>query len=344
MLSRVADSLYWMSRYMERAENLARLMQASHELLLDGDTAGRAASSYWSPVLAATAMECAFSARQSDGGSVDVNTFMTLDRGNPDSILMCLLHARENARMVRDQISDEMWSELNELFLFMQSGETEMLFQRSPQTVYDRIIRGSLLFHGITSATLTRTEGWHFILLGKYLERAEKMTRFLDIRSASAAADNPSPESVQWATILRSASAFSAYRTSYGGEVTATGVVDLLLFSTRFPRSVRFCIREVDNTLHAISGTPPGTYSNEAERIAGRLLATLNFDSAIDVVARGTHAFIDELQSIMNNIGQAIFETYVLLPHDVNRITFAPAAAGRQVFLRSQQEQQQQQQ
>ena len=174
---------------MERAENLARLLQASNELLLDGATFGaQSFNDYWDPVLTATAMEDQFRSAIRQEAVADVGFFMTLHEGNPDSILMCLRHARENARTVRDQISDEMWTELNDLYLFFASGGAADLFRRSTQGLYDRVIRGSLLFHGITNATLSRSEGWYFILLGKYLERGEKTSRFLDIGGQSSSA------------------------------------------------------------------------------------------------------------------------------------------------------------
>jgi len=345
MLSRVADNLYWMARFMERAENLARLLQASNELLLDGETTGsRSLNDYWDPVLVATAMEEEFARIYPQGTVADVGFFITLHEGNPYAITMCLRQARENARTVRDQISDEMWTELNDLYLFITAPQTLQLFQASPQSVYDRIISGSLLFHGITDATLARTEGWQFIQLGKYLERADKTSRFLDIRVHSAQTGN-ALDSFQWTCILRSASAIGTYRAEVGGEPEAKGVIDLLMFSTDFPRSVRYCVQRIDATLHAISGSPTGSYSNAAERFAGRLLAQLNFGCSSEVLERGLQEYTDDLQQILNDLGQQIFETYVLLPQDQLSVTFIPSADTQQRrWLELQQQQQQQQQ
>lgn len=345
MLSRVADSLYWMARYMERAENLARLMQAGTELLLDEETlSARGLDNYWDPVLIATAQESLFQQLYPNGSSADVGMFMTLSEENPDSIAMCLRSARENARTVRDQISDEMWTELNDLYLFITARSTTTQFQRAPQNVYDRIIRGSLLFHGITSATMPRNEGWHFIQLGKYLERADKTSRFLDIRmNGGEASGGRSPDSVQWTSILRSAGAFGTYRSTFGSEVTAESVIDLLVFATEFPRSARFCARAIDSTLHAISGTPAGMYANKAERLAGRLLANLNFGGRGEVLERGLTLYIDDLQRQLNELGNAVFEVYVLIPQDKNNLTFIPSPPDRQRMLWEKQQQQQQQ-
>jgi uncharacterized alpha-E superfamily protein len=340
--------MYWMSRYIERAENLARLMQVSVELLLDGTSAGSARASgsdaYWLPVLAATAMEGTFQLLYPSPKSGDVAHFLTLDEKNPDSILSCLREARENARTVRDQITDEMWAELNHIYLQVSSPAGADLLENSPQTFFEKIIESALRFEGITSATLARNEGWHFLQLGRFLERADKTSRFLDIKTQTADPVESALESLQWGTILRACSAQTSYRRTHGTEFTLERVLDMLLFSTDFPRSVRFCVRAADEMLHYISGTPTGQYSNKCEKHAGSLLARLNFSSTSDVLKRGLHEYIDDLQVALNETGQAIFETYVFLPQDTTRpqVFLAPwDPVG--YHLQKQQEQQQQQ-
>jgi uncharacterized alpha-E superfamily protein len=321
MLSRVADHIYWMSRYIERAENIARLMQVSVELLLDS-SGPRAAKSddYWSPVLAATAMEGPFRLLYTAPKPGDSSHFLTLDERNPDSILSCVREARENARTVRDQISDEMWAELNQLYLLVDSPRGRDLLENTPQVFFEKIIQSSLLFDGITSATLSRTEGWNFLQLGRVLERADKTSRFLDIKTQSIATPaDTALEALEWGTILRACSAQASYRRVNGTEFTLERVLEHLLFSTEFPRSVRFCVRTADELLHNISGTPTGMYSNRCEKLAGALLSRLNFSGPSDVLERGLHEYIDELQVALNETGQAIFEAYVLIPEDALR-------------------------
>ena len=321
MLSRVADHLYWMSRQMERAENLARLVRVSEEMLLDDESLGRgSAQEYWTPVLAATAMEGAFRSLYPEPRQGDAARFLTLDLRNPDSILSCIKQARENARSVRDKISDEMWTELNALNMLVTSPEGAELLARSPHSFYEKIVASSMLFDGITEATLTRDEGWNFLQLGRLLERADMTSRFLDIRSQSTAPTGDSAlESLQWGAVLRACSAHASYRRLHGGEISVERVVDLLLFSNEFPRSVRHCLRRADEILHDISGTPTGRYSNACEKITGALLARLSFAGPGEVMARGLHAYIDELQTQLNGAGQSVFETYVLLPGEVSR-------------------------
>ena len=300
MLSRVADNLYWMSRYMERAENLARLMLVSTEMLLDSSAIGRRArGEYWMPILVATAMEGAFAELYPRPGAADVARFFALDARNPDSILSCVRQARENARTVRDQISDEMWTELNALHLFIGSAEGNEMHERSPQAFYEKVIQSSLLFDGITMATLSRTEGWQFLQLGRYLERADKTSRFLDIRT-QAVEDLDALQQIQGSTILRACSAAAAFRRMYGTDFGDANILEFLLLSMEFPRSVRFCVRTVDDILHQISGTPTGQYSNGAEKVMGALLAKLNFAGVHEVLDWGVHQYIDELQTAFN--------------------------------------------
>ena len=346
MLSRVANHIYWMSRYIERAENLARLMQVSVELLLDGTAAAghQKTDDYWTPVLAATALEAAFHHLYPEPRAGDRAHFLSLDERNPDSIFSCVREARENARTVRDQISDEMWAELNALFLFIGSSKGAELFETLPQAFFEKIIESALRFDGITSATLSRTEEWHFLQLGRFLERADKTSRFLDIKTQMVEPAESALEALQWGTILRACSAQTSYRKAYGTDLSLAQVLDLLLFSTDFPRSVRFCVRTADEMLHQISGTPTGQYSNRCEKLTGMLLARLNFSGSADVLESGLHAYIDGLQVALNETGQAIFDTYVLLPQDLNiSLVRAGNLDPSANHFRRQQEQQQQQ-
>ncbi len=315
-----------MSRYIERAENIARLMQVSFELLLDSAGVGSVKNDdYWSPVLAATAMEASFRLLYPDPKPNDSFHFLTLDERNPDSILSCVREARENARTVRDQISDEMWAELNQLHLLVSSERGTAMLASSPQGFFEKIIQSSLLFDGITSATLSRNEGWNFLQLGRFLERADKTSRFLDIKTQTMANTDIAVDALEWGTILRACSALASYRRVNGTEFTLDRVLEHLLFSTEFPRSVRFCVKMADEMLHHISGTSTGRYSNRCEKLAGALLARLNFSGPSDVLTRGLHEYIDDLQVALNETGQAIFEAYVHLPQEPLRAALRPA-------------------
>jgi uncharacterized alpha-E superfamily protein len=321
MLSRVANTFYWMVRYVERADNLARLIDVNRQLLLDSERLDSdRLSGFWQPIILSTGDEEAYNTLYSTTGSADVIRFLTDDTRNPNSITSCIALARENARTVRDQLSDELWEEINALYLFSRSKDASDLIISDPARYYEDIRRCAETFLGIAASTISRDEAWEFMDLGRHLERADKTTRFLDIANyLPQGDDSASTGGLHWSAILRSCGALGSYRASKR-RIDARGVVDFLVFSTVFPRSVRFCIENADISLHRISGTPRGTFSNEAERETGRLLAELNFGTADNAFNAGLHEYLDSLQERLNKIGEAIFETYVLMPEriDVN--------------------------
>ena len=336
MLSRAADNLYWMARALERAENLARLVDTNSQFLLDARfSADPHDSTGWRPILEVTCLDEDFARIQQEHPETGILEFLTLAKGNNDSIRQCIALARENARMVRDQISEEMWRELNRLHLFLQGPAARDEWEFSPQEFCDRIIRFSLLFQGLVEATIAQHEGYLFIKVGKYLERADKTTRILDIPAHHADNLVVSP----WPTVLRACSARSAYLASRGASISEKEAVSLLLFDQAFPRSVRFCLNEVDTALHQISGSARGTYANEAERLSGATLAGIDFNGPGDLERLGLHSYADRLQEQFNQIGQQIFETYVLLPAEVQQApSFSPLLV--QDYQQAQQQQQ----
>jgi uncharacterized alpha-E superfamily protein len=329
MLSRVANSLYWMVRYIERADSLSRLIEVNGQLLLDHERLdSERLRAFWKPIILSTGDDELFSEFYSDASSVEVIRFLTSDRRNPNSIVASIGQARENARMVRDQLSEELWEELNSLYLFINSREGEQLLAADPTRYYETIRRATFTFHGIAAASIARSEAWEFMDLGRHLERADKITRFLDITSFLPESEVPvnGAATFHWTAILRSCGGLGAFRAEHRGEPSAESVVSFLMFSPDFPRSVRFCVDRIDRNLHRISGSPRGTYTNDAERVSGRLLAELAFGSAEEILQRGLHLYLDELQERLNSIGAELFRTYVLLPDATDKRPPIPAA------------------
>ena len=344
MLSRVANTLYWMVRYVERADNLARLIDVNQQLLLDFERLdSERLRGFWQPIIQSTGDEEAFAKLYDDTGSDEVIRFLTDDPRNPNSIISCIALARENARTVRDQLSDELWEELNALYLFSRSGDASRLMDSDPSRFYENIRRSAVTFLGIAASTTSRNEAWEFMDLGRHLERADKTTRFLDVSSflppGEEGMEAISPGILHWTATLRSCGAMGAFRAAQR-EMSPESVVDFLIFAKDFPRSVRYCIEKVDNSLHLISGTPRGAFSNEAEREAGRLLAELNFGSTEEVFKTGLHEYLDGLQDRYNHIGAEIFETYVLMPErvPVRPMPKAPSLSDAAVWNMSQQQ------
>jgi len=330
MLSRVANTFYWMVRYVERADNLARLIDVNQQLLLDSERLDSdRLRGFWQPIILSTGDEESFNSLYDKAGSAEVIRFLTNDPRNSNSITSCIGLARENARTVRDQLSDELWEEINALYLFTRSEDSTWLLASDPPRYYQNIRRSAETFLGIASSTISRNEAWDFMDLGRQLERADKTTRFLDVASylpgGAEGVEALSPGLLHWTAILRSCGALGAFRTS-NRTVCAREVVGFLVFSKDFPRSVRFCIEKADISLHRISGTPRGTFANDAERETGRLLADLNFGSTDEAFGNGLHEYLDSLQERFNRIGEAIFESYVLMPE---RIQVCPVDESR---------------
>lgn len=337
-----------MVRYVERADNLARLIDVNQQLLLDSERLDSdRLRGFWQPIIMSTCDDEAFGKLYDDAGSEEVIRYLTDDPRNPNSIRSCIALARENARTVRDQLSDELWEELNALYLFSRSDEASRLIESDPQRYYENIRRAAVTFIGVASSTTSRNEAWDFMEVGRHLERADKTTRFLDVSSylpdGEESGGASSPAVLHGTAILRSCGAMGAFRASQR-EMTPRGVIDFLIFAKDFPRSVRYCMEKVDVSLHRISGTPRGAFSNEAEREAGRVLAELNFGSAEDVYAAGLHEYLDTLQARFNHIGGEILETYVLLPERMQSTPLPQAASAVLSPATWHMEQQQQQQ
>jgi uncharacterized alpha-E superfamily protein len=317
MLSRVANSLYWMARYIERAENIARLVDVNLLLLLDySNLDDERLARYWMPIIQSTGEEEAFLRLHEKPTGKAVTEFLVFQTENPNSIVSSIFQARENARTVRDQITVEMWEELNRLYLFVRSPRARKMWDESPSDVFQEVKSSSLHMMGLTYATLIRNEGWWFLQAGKFLERADKTSRIVDVRHESLPARG-APEAItqatalEWSTILRSCSGWDAYKSIYGAEVHPRLVAEFLLLNEDFPRSVRFCVEELNQALRRISGVATGRFCNNAERLAGRLVAELQFCAIDEIFDQGLHVYLDQLQSRLNAIGAELFNAYI---------------------------------
>jgi uncharacterized alpha-E superfamily protein len=332
MLSRVANTLYWMMRYVERADNLARLIDVNEQLLLDFESLdSERLSGFWKPIIQSTGDESAFNELYDEASSDNVISFLTEDTRNPNSIFSCIGLARENARMIRDQISDELWEELNAIYLFTRSDEALRLLEENPPRYYEEVRRSSMTVLGISVSTTARDPVWDFMTLGRYLERADKTTRFLDISTyfpkGAEGMDLSGVGVLHWSAILSSCGGMGAFRAT-GLEINARSVMEYLLYSPDFPRSLRYCIGKINATLHRISGASHGTFSTEAERETGRMLANLSFGDPADVLEMGLHNYIDDIQANLNKIAEEVFKTYVLVPEEGDEDPEAETNAG----------------
>jgi uncharacterized alpha-E superfamily protein len=315
MLSRVADSLYWMSRYIERAENNARIADVNLQLVLDLTNQRDADSQQqWDPIISSLEEGELFSSLYEAPSGEAVIDFVSLQKKNPNSIFSCLSRARENARTTREQISSEMWEQINKLYLFVKSDSAKKLVRTSPYEFFKRIITGSHLFQGITDATMTHAEGWDFIRIGRLLERADCTSRILDVKYhillPSGEKVGGNVDTIQWMSVLKSCSALEAYRKVYVGQVAPWKVAEFITTHSAFPRSIRFSVDCFDAALHHISGSAESKYANEAERLSGRLRSDLDYVTIGDIFKFGLHEYLEQIQERLVEISDAMHSSY----------------------------------
>jgi len=309
MLSRVADSIYWLNRYIERAENVARFMDVNLNLMLDVPTS---VLQQWEPLVLTTGDLEKFKERYGTATAENVINFLTFDTEYSSSIISCLRWARENARSVREIISSEMWEQVNGFFLMVKDASSY-----HPQTTlpnfFTQVKLASHRFAGVMDATMTHNEGWHFGVMGRLQERADKTARILDVKYyyllPSAQWVGTSLDQIQWIALLRSVSAYEMYRKCQR-RITPSDVAEFLILNREFPRSIHFCLRELDHCLHQVTGTPIGTWGNSVERSLGRLGAEMSYLTIEDIIETGLHEFLDHIQKRVNDVGIKMTETF----------------------------------
>ncbi|MCH8525828.1 MAG: alpha-E domain-containing protein [Kiritimatiellae bacterium] len=311
LLSRVADSIYWMSRYMERVENTVRLMEVNWNLMLD---LPQVQTNEWESLLHVSGDFDLFKSAYDEINAENVMRFMTFDLLNPNSMYACLTAARENSRAVRDVITPDMWVLINSMYLMVKSYDSNARgFYTNPFDFYREIQENVLHFYGVEHASTFRGQAWNFNQLGRMLERADKTTRILDVRYflllPSLREVGTALEDLQWSAMLRSVSSLEPFVKKYG-PVSARGIIEYLLLDPQNPRSLRYCLQHADQSLRNINGTPFGTYSNDAERRLGQLCADLNYLTVDEIIRIGLHECLDDLQIRMNRVHTAISETY----------------------------------
>jgi len=298
---------------LERAENYARFLDVNFNLSLDLPPG---VAEQWKPLLEATGDLTAYSERYSDFGRESAIYFLAFDRENPNSIISSIKFARENARIVRDSIARESWEGINDLYHYVNDvAKREVWKQEDPQDFFVSVKHKIELVYGVGMCTAVREEGWFFTQIGQFLERADKTSRILDVRYhilLPSANEVGSPlDFLHWAALLKSVSGFNSYRRRYG-KTDPTAVVEYLVLSITFPRSVAFCVKEAEGCLRAISGNQSGNY-NKAEKAIGNLRSELEFAEVSEIIGTGLHEYLDHLQKKINTISDLIAEQYFQL-------------------------------
>jgi uncharacterized alpha-E superfamily protein len=312
MLSRVADSLYWMSRYLERAEHTARLIDVDFQLRLDQSP--EAGSGRWWRLLEA------LQAPRPEDGKIDSTTLthiLTLDKTNSSSIISCVAAARENLRQVREQCSSEMWEELNRLYLQVNSTISSEAGLLHAHVFFRAVQDGAHLFQGVTDSTMSHGEGWQYIQLGRFVERTDALAGLIGTYlsrlpySPDQAVENE--EYLEWVGLLKSCAAFEAYCKKYTAEVRPLRVAEFLLLNPEFPHSVRFSVDMVHAALRAIAELTERK-AEQPVRLAGRLRATLSFSQIDEVMASGANAYVESVRQQCGQAHTAIHQIYFDYP------------------------------
>lgn len=307
MLSRVANSMYWLGRYLERVENYARFIDVNFNLMLD---LPHDLKEQWEPLIMATGD---FDAYVSKNNSFDKNSaiyFLAFDYGNSNSLISSISFARENARITRENLTRETWEKLNQTYHFVKEGlENRVWEKEDPRDFFESVKSQILLLYGLAESTVARTEGWYFRQLGQYLERADKTSRILDVKYHILL---PSPKEVgtpldflHWIALLKSVTGFNTYRRLYG-NINPSGVVEFLVLNKIFPRSVFYCLKEAEGCLIKISGSNGPGFRNSAEKAMGELRSILEYHDVNDVINTGLHEYLNHLQVKINYISDQI--------------------------------------
>jgi uncharacterized alpha-E superfamily protein len=311
MLSRVADSLYWMSRYLERAEHTARLVNVYINASLD-HTPGISEHVRRDWLLRSLRFP-----DDLDGAHFDDYTLMhilTFDAGCDPSIISNLRASRENARQVREQLSSEMWTQLNRLYLEVRNSDIRRVWQQ-PQAFFNMVKDGSHLFQGLTDATMNHHQGWHFIQAGRYIERVLATTTLLDVHLGKFNAARPrlagGEAYFEWLVLLKSATAFEAYSKVYHADLRPEWIAEFLLFNPHCPRSVRFSVEHLLTSLEAIAEDTMTYRNKRLNRLAGKLKAALNYDDIGEVLSGDLCTYLDDIKHQARQIHEALYHTYI---------------------------------
>lgn len=310
MLSRVADSMYWMNRYLERAENYARFLDVNFNLSLELPPR---VSEQWKPLIVVTGDWSLFESLYEKADKSRVIYFLGFEQNNPNSIYNSIVKARENARALRPEITKEVWEQINHVYYLVKEGQNNKQWAKSdPRNFFAEIKKGCQLLYGIFDSTISRSDGWHFGKMGQLIERADKTSRVLDVKyhmllPTTATIGTPF-DLIQWAALLKSVSAYDMYRKKYG-KLNSSSICEFLILDRIFPRSMLRCLIQAELSLHTITGSKEG-YSNDAERQIGVQKSQLEYEEIDRIFEYGLHEYLDNFQIRLNEVSNAIFNTF----------------------------------
>jgi uncharacterized alpha-E superfamily protein len=315
MLSRTADHLFWMSRYMERAENTARMLDVNYQTSLLPQSE-QMAEQGWRGLLSISELTWAFGEKYKTVDAKSVMDFMVRDESNLSSISCCLRAARENARAVRGTLTTEVWETQNQTWLEFNRMLADGAFERDPGSLFEWVKFRSHLSRGVTVGTMLMDEALHFIRIGTFLERADNTARLLDVKFhalagdyfGSAAKESHEVDFYHWSAILRSVSGFEVYRKVYRNVIRPERVAELLILRPDMPRSLAACMNEVVANLELVANQQ----SSETLRRAGRLRSDLKYGRIDEILATGLHAYLSQFLDRVGDLGVGISRDFLV--------------------------------
>ena len=317
LLARDADSMYWLSRYIERAEHVARLLLVNSNLLIDvGDLAPELQEQQWRSISTITRTTPPNGTVPQTGAAAQIPRYMTFDVDNPSSILGCLTRARENARAVRENISAEMWECINTLYWSIRSDDAPGRYEESPDDFYRQIMSGSMLFQGLTDQTLDHDQRWLFTQLGKYLERIDVscgiiQTRYEILQSAQRKLEG-ALRNIHWMAVLRCCCSLEAYRRQHLGDMDPLKVSGFLILERKYPRSIRFSVAMAHEAISKIRSEVNPLAIDPGERILGRLDTQLEYAEMGEVLTEGLVPYLQKIRTQIADTAAAVQRSYFL--------------------------------
>lgn len=311
MLSRVAESIYWMNRYIERVENTVRFIDVNLNIMVELPPDFE---EQWQPLITTSGDEDTFKEHYKEASKENVVHFLTFDRKNPNAILSCLNAARENARSIRERISTELWEEVNATYLLVKDAQKRDEWSTEDMLLFfEQIKKNCYLIAGISNNTLSYSEEWHFAKMGKFLERADQLSRILDVKFYYLLPKGQSIATtidlIQWGALLRSTSAYEMYRREHG-ILHPTKIAEFLMLNPRFPRSLRYSLIRAQSALHHITGHDAGTFSLPAEKTLGRLRSNLDYIEIEEIFTFGLHEYLERIQDRLDETGKFIYHSF----------------------------------
>ncbi len=321
MLAREADAMYWMSRYVERAEHLARMTLIAQSVLADsGDLDEDIYERLWRSTLSIMRLGDLPEGVAGEGGQTDlaqrIPAYLTFSEANPNSLLNCLTRARENARGIRESISAEMFECLNSLYWSIRSEDAQARFEESYDAFFRSIMTGSMLFQGLTDQTMAHDQRWLFTQLAKYIERTDFTCRLLSERYAilASAADRMEPpiRNIHWMAVLRSCCSIEAYRRNHTGDMEPMRVAAFIVLEKNFPRSIRYGVSMAHEAISAIRGETNPRTIDPAQRILGRLDAQLEYAEVGEILTVGLIDYLQKIELDMSQVALSLQKTYFI--------------------------------